>query len=223
MRLNKRLGGFTLIEVLVALFILALMALMAWRGIDALVTSREVAQTHLDGSMKLQTVLQQFEQDIQAVRTTAPDDTVTLTFDGATLRVIRRQPEGVQLVAWTLRQGVLYRWAGPVVQRQADLQASVQQGGQINENDGRLIKVAEGLLDWQMYFFRDTSWTNAQASADVEVHAAEPPASAPSAPSGTPTPQTQVLPTGVRVVLNFAPESGQQGRLTKTVVIGTLP
>ena len=213
--------GFTLVEVLVALFILALMALMAWRGIDALVTSREVAQTHLDGSMKLQTVLQQFEQDVQAVRTTPPDASTTtqaLSFDGASLRVIRRQPDGVQVVAWTLRQGRLYRWAGPIVQAQADLQSSLQQSSQLDEKDGRLILVSQGLIDWQMYFFRGSSWSNAQASGDVQ--AAEPPASAPSGPvQGD---QVLQLPTGVRVVLSFAPESGQQGRLTKTVVVGTL-
>ena len=216
--------GFTLVEVLVALFILALMALMAWRGIDALVTSREVAQTHLDGSMKLQTVLQQFEQDVQAVRTTPPDagTLAPLSFDGASLRVIRRQPDGVQLVAWTLRQGRLYRWAGPIVRTQAELQASQQQSSQLDSNDGRLIMVSEGLIDWQMYFFQGSSWSNAQASADVQ--AAEPPASAPSVPGQTVVPgqQVQLLPTGVRVVLNFAAESGQQGKLTKTIVVGTL-
>ena len=218
MRSSSR--GFTLVEVLVALFILALMALMAWRGIDALVSSREVAQTHLDGSMKLQTVLQQFEQDVQAVRTTAPDasSTQALSFDGASLRVIRRQPDGVQVVAWTLRQGRLYRWAGPIVQAQADLQASLQQSSQLDERDGRLILVSEGLIDWQIYFFRGSSWSNAQASDDVQ--AADPPASAPSGPIQAQ--QVQLLPTGVRVVLSFAPESGQQGRLTKTVVVGTL-
>jgi len=219
MRSVKRSGGFTLVEVLVALFILALMALMAWRGIDALISSRDIAQTHLDATMKLQTVLQQFEQDVQALRTTAPDgsSTQTLSFDGATLRVIRRQPEGVQLVAWTLRQGQLYRWAGPVVRTQADLQASEQQSGQTDANDGRLIRVAEGLLDWQMYFFRGSSWSNAQSGADVQE--AAPPASGPDVPGI----QTQQLPTGVRVVLSFAPGSGQQGKLTKTVVVGTLP
>ena len=164
-----------------------------------------------------------------AVRNTAPDasSTPALSFDGASLRVVRRQPEGVQLVIWTLRQGRLYRWAGPIVQRQADLQAAQQQGGQINENDGRLIAAAEGLLDWQMYFFRGSSWSNAQASADVQ--SAAPPSDAPSVPGGgasvpqVPGPLVQALPTGVRMVLSFTPESGLQGRLTKTVILGTLP
>ncbi|MBV8501621.1 MAG: prepilin-type N-terminal cleavage/methylation domain-containing protein [Paucibacter sp.] len=219
-----RRRGFTLIEVLVALFILALMALMAWRGVSALITSRDVAQTHLDASMTLQTVLQQFEQDVQAVRTTAPDasSTETLSFDGASLRVIRSQPEGVQLVAWSLRQGRLYRWAGPIVRSQADLQASVQQSAQMPDNDGRQVLVAEGLSDWQMYFFRGSNWTNAQSSADAQTPTA--PASAASAAS-TPTPSVPAsnLPTGVRVVLNFTSGTTPQGRLTKTVVIGTVP
>ncbi len=216
----KRSRGFTLIEVLIALLVLALMAVMAWRGIAALVTSRDVAQSHLDASMKLQTVLQQFEQDVQAVRTTPPDAgaTQTLSFDGASLRIVRKQPEGLQLVSWTLRQGHLYRWAGPIVQRQADLQAAEQQSLRFEAGDARRIDVAEGLSDWQMYFFRGSSWSNAQSAADVQV--AEAAASAASAPGGLPT---STLPTGVRVVLSFAPGTGLAGKLTKTVVVGTLP
>jgi general secretion pathway protein J len=214
--MNRSRRGFTLIEVLVALFVLALMAMMAWRGITALVSSREVAQTHLDASMKLQTVLQQFEQDLQAVRTTDSGSTSALSFDGATLRIVRRQAEGLQLVAWTLRQGRLYRWAGPIVQQQAGLNDAFQQSAQLGEQDGRLVATLDGLSDWQMYFFRGTSWSNAQASADL-VQAAAPAASAASAAAV----QAQQLPTGVRMVLGFAPGGGLQGRLTKTVVIGT--
>ena len=48
--------GFTLVEVLVALVVMATMAAMAWRGIDALVRSREIAQVRLAQTARLQTV-----------------------------------------------------------------------------------------------------------------------------------------------------------------------
>jgi len=204
--------GFTLVEVLVALVILALMALMAWRAMDALLSTREVAQGHLDGAMRLQTVLEQFERDVQAAQNS--DVTPGLAFDGASLRITRHQAEGLQLIVWTLRSGRLYRWSGPTVQRQEDLRENVLQSYQQNENDARLITTLEGVVDWQMYFFRGTAWTNAQSSADVQ--AAEQPSSAP----GNPTPSSSALPDGLRVVLSFR-EPG--GKLSKTVLLGTRP
>jgi general secretion pathway protein J len=209
--------GFTLVEVLVALVILALMALMAWRAMDALLSTREVAQGHLDGTMRLQTVLTQFERDVQAAQQS--NVTPGLAFDGASLRITRHQAEGLQLIVWTLRSGRLYRWAGPTVQRQEDLRENVLQSYQQNENDARLITTLEGVVDWQMYFFRGTAWTNAQSSADAQ--AADPPASAASGPTpGVSGNSDSTLPTGLRVVLNFK-EPG--GKLSKTVLLGTRP
>ncbi|XHS80030.1 prepilin-type N-terminal cleavage/methylation domain-containing protein [Burkholderiaceae bacterium UC74_6] len=209
-------AGFTLVEVLVALVILALMALMAWRALDALISTREVAQSHLDGTMRLQTVLEQFERDVQA----AQDSGVTpgLAFDGASLRITRRQTEGLQLIAWTLRSGRLYRWAGPTVQRQDELRENVLQSYQQNENDARLIATLDGITDWQMYFFRGTAWTNAQSSADTQ--AAEQPANAASGPVATPAVTSSSLPTGLRVVLSFKDPGG---KLSKTVLLGARP
>jgi general secretion pathway protein J len=218
----RRHRGFTLVEVLVALVILALMALMAWRALDALISTREVAQGHMDGTMRLQTVMQQFERDVQA----AQDSGVAsgLDFDGSALRITRRQTDGMQLIAWTLKNGRLYRWAGPTVQRQDDLRESELQSYQLNENDARLIATVDGVSDWQMYFFRGTSWSNAQSSADTSAtqsaEAAAAAAAAAAASGAAPTTTTTALPTGVRIVLSFGASGG---KLTKTVLLGARP
>jgi len=195
--------GFTLVEVLVALVILTLMALLAWRGIDTLLTSRDIAEQHLERSVRLQTVLQQWEQDLLAAQDSngaVPE----LAFDGASLRLTRRQAQGLQVVAWTLREGQLYRWAGPVVQSVADLRASAERSQQFINGDSQRIVVLEGIDTWQMYFYRGNSWSNAQSSGNGSL------------PPGTP-PQG---PTGVRMVIEFAPGAALQGKLTKTALLG---
>ena len=102
-RPRSRLRGFTLIELLVALSIMAVMAAMAWQGVDAVVRSREITQAHMERLLRLQSVMSQWEIDLREVH----DSQVVpgLNFDGATLRLTRRRPEGLQVVAWTLRGG----------------------------------------------------------------------------------------------------------------------
>lgn len=225
----QRLTGFTLVEVLVALFIMAIMAALAWRGIDGLVRSREIAQAQVDRAARLQAVLQQFEQDLLAVQD--PVTTDALAFDGATLRMTRRQPGGLQAVAWTVRDGRLYRWAGPTAQQVGALSSAMQSAQQFTSDDSQRITALEGVSDWQVYFYRGNSWTNAQSSGDASVTpgatataaaTAAAAAAASDAAAGILTARV-ALPSGVRVVLSFAPGSGFSSTLTKDVVMEAQP
>jgi len=212
--------GFTLVEVLVALVVMATMAMISWQGLDALMKSREIAQTHLDQSMRLQTVVAQWEQDLRSVQDSTLVD--ALAFDGASMRLTRQQPEGVQVVVWTVRNGALYRWEGLPVQTNTALQESYQRSQlSINQDAGQL-RALEGVTGWQLYFFRGNSWSNAQSSGNV---AAPTPPSPPASGSGTgqpgPVTQRQQLPSGVRMVLQFGPGSGFSGPLTRQVMLGS--
>ena len=59
--------GFTLVEVLVAMMIMAILAVMAWQGVDGIVRTRTASQARLEQTLRLNTVLGQLEQDVQAV------------------------------------------------------------------------------------------------------------------------------------------------------------
>ncbi|MBV8379906.1 MAG: prepilin-type N-terminal cleavage/methylation domain-containing protein [Paucibacter sp.] len=206
--------GFTLVEVLVALFVMAVMAALAWRGLDGLARSREIAQAQVDRTARLQAVLQQFEQDLLAVQDSGSTD--ALTFDGASLLLTRRQPGGLQAVAWTVGDGRLYRWAGPVVQQVGALSANLQAAQQFVSDDSQRVTALEGVAGWQMYFYRGNAWTNAQSTGDAVV--SSPGTAASDAQSGIAA-QHVALPTGVRMVLSFAPGSGFSSTLSKDVVM----
>ncbi|MBV8604755.1 MAG: prepilin-type N-terminal cleavage/methylation domain-containing protein [Pelomonas sp.] len=229
---ERRPRGFTLVEVLVALFVMAIMAALAWRGLDGLVRSRAIAQLQVDRTARLQAVLQQFEQDLLAVQDSGAADAIA--FDGANLRLTRRQPGGLQAVAWTVRDGRLYRWAGPVVQQVGALVAAAQNSVQFAPDDSQRVSALDGVADWQMYFYRGNAWTNAQSSADLVASSsggtsdrtnANTLVSSATGSAGSTGGQSGLLgsrpalPTGVRVVLSFAPGSGFSGTLSKDVVM----
>ncbi len=203
-----RTGGFTLVEVLVALFIMSLLALMAWQGVDGMLRARDISQQRMETTLRVNTALAQWQQDLASIQSSAsvPD----LRFDGAALQLTRRTPDGLQVVVWSLRNGRWLRWAGRSATTRRELQESWLSSQQLQGAEPSQLMVLDGIEAWQVYFFRGNAWSNAQSSAD----AAEGGASAPAA---------SALPNGVRVVLSFAPGSGLVGTLTRDTVLGPQP
>ena len=196
-----RPAGFTLVEVLVTLMILAVLSAMAWQGIDGIVRSRDISQTQLDRSLRLSTVMAQWDQDLASLFDTPVQP--SLSFDGDTLRVVRRAGGGVQLVAWTHQGTQWWRWAGPVVTRVVELQQSWLQSQQLTSIESGRLLMLDGVSDVQIQFFRDNAWSNPQSSGDLE----------PSAQGGGAAQRESTL-YGVRLMLAF----GEQ-RLTRDVAL----
>jgi general secretion pathway protein J len=216
MRANR---GFTLVEVLVALFVMALLAAMAWQGVDSMLRARDAGQARVERTLRLTTVLAQWEQDLHALHsnTVLPS---SLAFDGASLRLVRDVDEGLQLVVWAVREGRWQRWASPVAQRGDELQQHWLASQQLQGGEPGQLTVHEGVVAWQVYFFRGNSWSNAQSSDDV-VQAPPPPpppaSGAGSAPQAPPR-LLAALPSGVRLVLQFA--DGDNRILTRDLLLG---
>ena len=91
---TRAASGFTLIEVLVAMVIMAIMAVMAWQGVDGIVRTRAASQERLERTLRMSTVMAQWEQDLASIQ----DSTVVpaaLSCDGATVRIARRTLTGL--------------------------------------------------------------------------------------------------------------------------------
>ena len=193
--------GFTLVEVLVALFIMAVLAMMSWRGIDALVRSRDGAQGATDQTLVLSTAVSQWEQDLAQLQRTP--GIPALRFDGAALRLTRRAKDGMVLVVWMVQGDTLYRWASPASSHIAELQEwwlRSQQWSGIR--DGALPMLGQ-LAEWQVYYYRqgDNTWSNAQSSAGRSNSATPTAPTTPPPPNpgtegeGTPNPANPANPT----------------------------
>ena len=203
----KASKGFTLIEVLVASAILALMALISWRGLDGMFKTQTALQTRSDTTQNLQVGL-----DLDNLM--ALQGTPALDWDGRVLRITRQHSQdpqaGVQVVAWTLANGQWTRWqSAPLTQSDAWAQAWSQaqiwaeSAGRLKANTAQEVLI-HPVQAWQIYFHREGAWSNPLSSAGVNNS---------SQASGDKS-NPQNLPEGVRLVLELADQAPPQGKIT---------
>ncbi|MBX3621374.1 MAG: prepilin-type N-terminal cleavage/methylation domain-containing protein [Rhizobacter sp.] len=204
--------GFTLVEVLVAMFIMAILAVMAWQGVDGIVNTRTASQAKLEQLLRLNTVLAQFEQDLQASQDTGAIPQPMPSFDGLSLRITRRTPDGMQLVVWSLRGGTWLRWAGPAVTTVRALQEQWMNSQQFIGNEPGQLRTITGISDWQAYCYRNNAWSNCQSSAGSVT------GTPPTTPAAPARPVTDPL-RAMRVVLSFAEGSGFSGSVTRNIAL----
>lgn len=218
--------GFTLIELLIAITLMAVLAGLSWRGLDSLMRSRDITQAQVDKTAVLQTVLAQWQADLNAVQPVPSIADAGVLWDGRTLRITRRATAwradgadaGLWVVAWTLRGNQWLRWQSAPLQTRAALQqawANAERWGQNPSADDAAFETSLIPLDaWQLTYFRGNAWTNPLSSAgntDTSGNAA-------SAPPGL-TPQTNTtgqgaLPDAIRLQIDLPASTGVRGRIT---------
>lgn len=128
--MNRSQQGFTLIEVMVAIMLMALVSIIAWRGLDSVTRADQHLQASTEQTEVLLRALNQMQRDISlraSVELNAQDDNakpqalaaVTVRSSdskGFRLDVIRSAAvagDGLQRVRWWLKGDNLYRAAAP--------------------------------------------------------------------------------------------------------------
>lgn len=212
----SRHGGFTLIELLVALSIMALMALMSWRGLDAMLRTAQHTRTRSADLLALQAGVAQWVTDLDHLAQTPYAHAVD--WDGRVLRVLRTSPVGspqaLQVVAWTLRpqSGSLQwmRWQSAPARQRGELLAAWQQAatwgrGAPADAFSSAVAVAPARA-WQLLYFRNGQWVPAQALLG----------SARATPGALPEAASMSFgetPEGLRLILELPEGAALPGRL----------
>ena len=130
--------GFTLIEVMVAIMLMAVVSVIAWRGLDSVTRADQHLQASSEQTEVLLRALNQLQRDISlraSVELNAPEPSknsaekldglaaVTVRSSdskGFRLDIIRSAPiagDGLQRVRWWLKGDSLYRAAAPARDR----------------------------------------------------------------------------------------------------------
>ena len=215
---DRRTRGFTLVEMLVALFAMALLAMLSWRGLDGMARVQQQTQGRADEVLALQTGLAQWSADLDALLQ-LPQQTA-LDWNGRVLRLTRQSgaaaTDGVVVVGWTRRvvdgSSRWLRWQSSALRSRGELDAAWEQADLWSQNPGdteRRNEIAIApLVDWQIFFFRGGAWTNPQSDASTT---GTPTPGTPSPARAAPTP----IPDGVRLVLTLPPGYAVTGELTR--------
>jgi general secretion pathway protein J len=210
MRPNLKAHGFTLVEVLVALALMAVLAVLSWRGLDTMVRTREVTQSRIDQVAVAQISLTQWRADLDAmlVLPGVVNDN-SMQWDGRVMRLLRRsatplpngQDAGMKVVAWTVRDGHWLRWQSADLTQRADINQAWQQASQWGQNpSSEALRQQAQLMplgSWRVFYFRENAWSNPLSSA------------------GGVNQDLLKTPDGVRIELQLdAPGALDKGRLT---------
>jgi len=202
--------GFTLIELLVAITILAIVAVLGWRGLDSITRARVALAADLEQTRGLQLAFAQMQRDCaQIVDLDTIPGRLPIMVEPGSIVLVRQvfaenQPTRIQLIAYRLRNGVLSRRES---QATRDLNALDALWMSVTSESGGAPSVA---LQSNVASMTVRTWLNDGAGWRV------PGVDVVSGASSN-TAATLAVPTGIEVVVQLR---DRPGALTKIFLLG---
>lgn len=209
--------GLTLIELLVAISILVLIAVLGWRGLDSITRTREGLNHELEQARRLQLTLAQWQIDCaNAVDAELLDGHSPLRIENGQLTLARlvqmeAQPTVLQIVAWRLNQGVLSRETSNSTRDLTQLTAGWQRAYTGGETAVDLLSGVDS-VSFRVWASDGRGWRTWDPGTQAMVsHGA-------LANTQTGTTSTQLIWRGVEMSLQL---SDKTSPLTKIFLLGT--
>lgn len=166
--------GLTLVELLIAISVLAIVAVLGWRGLDAIVRARVSLTEELEQTRGLQLSFAQMQNDCaQIASSTLLLNRVPLRIDQGRLTLVRTvqtdaQPLRVQVVSYQLRGNVLVRQESPATRDLLELDNHWRNAASGVEA-GYAVSLQKNVssLAIRLWASDDKGWRSADVGADV--------------------------------------------------------
>lgn len=121
--------GLTLVELLVAISVLALIAVLGWRGLDSIVRARIALTSDLEQTRGMQLTFAQLQSDCAHLASTAVlPNRIPLLVEQGRLTLVRtvfadNQPPRLQVVSYRVKDGMLTRRESAATRNLTELDA----------------------------------------------------------------------------------------------------
>jgi general secretion pathway protein J len=158
--------GFTLVELLVAISILAIVAVLGWRGLDGIIRSRGALTAQMEQTRGMQLAFAQLQNDCENLATStllhgraylqAENNRITMV----RLVLAENEPSRLEVVAYRVRDGVLTRRESIATRDLQQLDA-LWQAAATDADTVPGVALQSGVQGMTMRYWMASGWTAA--------------------------------------------------------------
>jgi general secretion pathway protein J len=205
-RIPKRQRGFTLVELLVAIGILAMVAVLGWRGLDGIVRARVSLTEQMETTRGMQLAFAQMQSDCEHVAgQDIMDQRPYVLMDANSLTLVRlasveNQPTQLQVVAYRVVDGTLTRKESVATRDLGQLDA-MWKAVASNADTTPGVVLQRGVTGMDVQLWQNNQWRNKTQLAEL------------SQSNGG----TVIAPTGLQVALMA---NGYKTPMSKSFLLG---
>jgi general secretion pathway protein J len=165
--------GFTLIELLVAIAILAVVAILSWRGLDQIMRGRESIARQMADERVFAQMFDQMRIDCQRAASDDEAGGSAVSIDGGVLQIVRAfaVPPGaaprLQVVRYRVTNGQVVRYASPPIANQGELRRATR-GGEGENWNALPMMGGVGAISANLYV-QKVGWTSSMSEVRAQL------------------------------------------------------
>ncbi|KAE8760946.1 prepilin-type N-terminal cleavage/methylation domain-containing protein [Paraburkholderia madseniana] len=125
--------GFTLIELLVAIAIMAVIAVLSWRGLDQIIRGRETITNAMEDERVFAQLFDQMRIDVRQAASDDESGQAAVSVSGNVLQIVREMvlpgtAPRLQVVRYRVSEGRVVRYASPPLGNVGELRGALRGG-----------------------------------------------------------------------------------------------